>query len=118
MSPLSSHSMEQPVVLINDTTTLVPAPPLGGFTVPWAPSEYRGALRRSCIWSECSRRRNQRQADGHVAAASQEGHRAGRDAHVGEEFHFTGPERIMVFSLASHAAYSIACLMSASSSSG
>jgi hypothetical protein len=38
--------------------------------------------------------------------------------HVGQEFHFGGPRTIRVFSFANQAAYSMACLMSASSSSG
>ena len=42
-------------VLINGTTTLVPAPPWGGFTVPSAPNGYRVALRRSRIGIKFSR---------------------------------------------------------------
>ncbi len=53
-----------------------------------------------------------------MTLTSNEFHRARRNSHVGKEFHFGGPERMMVFSLASQAAYSVACLMSSASSSG
>jgi hypothetical protein len=50
-----------------------------------------------------------RQTDGFVSKLPKESHRQRGYAHIGKEFHLEGPVTITVFSLASQAAYSMAC---------
>ena len=50
-----------------------------------------------------------RQTDSLVSKLPKETHRNRGYAHIGKEFHLEGPVTITVFSLASQAAYSMAC---------